>query len=252
MNMAQTRIPTCPGSCAECDYVYDNSQGEVQQNADILIGGIFDIHSAATSPLSCGDVSTDGYPYLEGLKFALDRVNSGEAPVRKLPGVTVGTVAFDACSSDLRAADKVTEYHADIIGNDRNSAVVKNIKHLVAWVTQVSTSATLEVGDVTRELGRPHLGITTGSANLTDRSRMSTFFNLQGTDDKVAQAIIRFVAEMGWKYVQVLYMNYSCISIWFVRNISLISLDKICICICISTCFGINFSLGKVCLWIAP
>ena len=100
------RTPTCPGSCSQCDYVYDNNPDVATPNADIIIGAIFDVHSAAASPLSCGEISPYGYPYLEALSFALDMVNSGKAPVRKPPGVRIGTVTYDGCSSSLRAAER--------------------------------------------------------------------------------------------------------------------------------------------------
>ena len=194
--------PACVGGgCPQCDYLY-TTQDYVYAPGDVLLGGLFDVHAAGGSPLSCGPLS-GGYPHVEAFMYAVEQVNGGTAAVRALPGVRLGGLALDTCGSAVRAADSV----AGLAGGSLRLAggLAVDEASLAAWVTLTSTAVAVEVGDVVRDLGTAQLVAGVTAAPLTDRRRFPTLFSVRASEARVADGLLRLARHMGWLYVSAVH-----------------------------------------------
>ena len=197
-----TVTSSCPGACAQCLYVHKVGMNDYQAiPGDVMIGALLDIREVGDSPFECADVKlSQSIQFYQAFKMALWNVNNGEGPV-ELPGVTLGGLAFDDCSSPTRAASVVSSLHSRIVEVDTEEGSV-DPSNLVAWLTQ-SSPVSLGVGDTLTSLGVPQIGVASTASYLTDSDRLGTFFNTLSTDDQTAEGIISLLKYMGWKYVSV-------------------------------------------------
>ena len=82
---------------------------------EILLGGLFNIHSKGDSPYSCNGINAaDGYQYTEAFKYAIQKINDRTAPIN-LRGIQLGGLMLDTCSSDLRIQNLVSSVYAGAI-----------------------------------------------------------------------------------------------------------------------------------------
>jgi len=76
-------------------------------DGDIVLGGLFPVHSKDTAS-GCGDVQKDrGIQRLEAMLFAVDRINRDRS---LLPGIQLGAHVLDTCSHETYALDRSLEY----------------------------------------------------------------------------------------------------------------------------------------------
>jgi len=76
-------------------------------DGDIVLGGLFPVHSKDTAG-GCGVVQKDrGIQRLEAMLFAVDHINRNRS---LLPGVVLGAYVLDTCSHETYALDQSLEY----------------------------------------------------------------------------------------------------------------------------------------------
>lgn len=198
-------MPVCMGTCTECQYMYQVNAYIIEEG-DLYVASVYELHDTGAHPYGCGDFRMSrSYQYTEAFRYALEKVNNGEAPV-SLNGVKIGGVIVDGCSSPLKAAQLVSGIHSESI-KLKLSDGMSTLKpgQIISWF---SPSTVIEMAGIVGALGMPHLGISTTSSLLNDRERLPTFFNTISTDEKMSRAIMRLVQQMDWKYVQVVYADF--------------------------------------------
>lgn len=76
---------------------------------DLYIGGLFPVHQRDLISGTCADeLRTDGLIYYESLRLSLEEINNRSDI---LPGVKLGAVALDTCSSEKYAVGMVILLH---------------------------------------------------------------------------------------------------------------------------------------------
>lgn len=79
-------------------------------DGDIILGGIFPMHEqiSGRSDAPCGAVKEEkGAQRLEAMLFAVDEINNDPY---LLPGITLGVLIIDSCSSDTYALEQSVEF----------------------------------------------------------------------------------------------------------------------------------------------
>ena len=89
----------CVGRCSECTAPTNNAMF-VHLDGQLQIPGLFALHEAGDHLAECGDIRLAGVLNLEAMLYAIDMINNDDTI---LPGITLGTTAFDTCLTSSRA-----------------------------------------------------------------------------------------------------------------------------------------------------
>ena len=75
------------------------------------------MHAAGQTPFSCGDINVkQGWQLVEAFNFAISRVNNKTGMFHnKLPGVKIGGIGLDTCSSPNRASNLVANIQSGLL-----------------------------------------------------------------------------------------------------------------------------------------
>ncbi|KFM58686.1 hypothetical protein X975_16994, partial [Stegodyphus mimosarum] len=99
---------TCPSS--------EPNLAQVESEADVVVGGVLQLHHPGQGIFGCGQPSTEGVQYFESLRWAISALNqkSGEfggTPVTDsfIPGVKLGLQVYDSCGHKELAKRYMTE-----------------------------------------------------------------------------------------------------------------------------------------------
>lgn len=203
-----TSLPssTCQSVCAECSYMFDTDvgSGSALEAGDLYIGVALDIHSSSNFQALCGDVTTD-YQYYEAVKYALNKINSGTAPV-SLSGITLGAIIVDTCRSVNRTNTMLAgAYASDFQQFSYLAAPTTNVKpsanNVVAWVTgQTDTSSA-----VSGVLASVKISQIAGSAYTPASSSPAPFYRSSPSEDVAIAGIVQLLQQTQWNYIQVVY-----------------------------------------------
>ncbi|KAG8233698.1 hypothetical protein J437_LFUL013350 [Ladona fulva] len=100
-----------PGACGGATTAEEGKL--IRLTGDIILGGIFPMHEAVASRTTeaggpCGAVKEEkGVQRLEAMLYAVDEINSDQD---LLPGVSLGALILDSCSSDTYALEQSMEF----------------------------------------------------------------------------------------------------------------------------------------------
>ncbi|XP_035226576.1 uncharacterized protein LOC118198903, partial [Stegodyphus dumicola] len=99
---------TCPSS--------EPNLAQIESEADVVVGGVLQLHHPGQGIFGCGQPSTEGVQYFESLRWAISALNqkSGEfggTPVTDsfIPGVKLGLQVYDSCGHKELAKRYMTE-----------------------------------------------------------------------------------------------------------------------------------------------
>ncbi|XP_031758689.1 extracellular calcium-sensing receptor-like [Xenopus tropicalis] len=174
------------------------------QPGDVLIGGVFVIHSGFVfprptfqempQPASCKDFQTRYYRDVLGLIFAIDEVNRSPD---LLPNITLGFRLFDSCMSELRAIGGALT----AMSGKRNPAPGYDC-HEHSHVVGI-------VGDLVSALSLPIARISHGStlSALSNKINFPSFLRTVPSNMFQNTALTRLVGLFGWTYVGMLVVD---------------------------------------------
>lgn len=191
----------CPGVCMECLYLF-RYQKIMYVPGDLLIPGIFDVHEKGETPYRCSNFRlANGFQYTEAFRFALDKINSGDSPV-KLNGVQLGGLGFDGCTDPIRASALVTGIYSGAIPRAQTdlAQVDFNLEELVGWLSYDSAS-TINVASILQRFGVPSVTPGATSPILDDKSKFTTFFRTIPSDSLIAEAMAKLSSKLGFNYI---------------------------------------------------
>ncbi|XP_046405665.1 metabotropic glutamate receptor 6 [Ischnura elegans] len=179
---------------------------------DIILGGIFPMHEAvggrgeeAGGP--CGAVKEEkGVQRLEAMLYAVDEINED---AELLPGVSLGTLILDSCSSDTYALEQSMEFVRSYMNQDMSeykceggeNPVHVPHKPVTAVIGASFSVVSIMVANILRLFKIPQLSYASTSTELSDKSRFEYFSRVVPPDNFQAQAIVEVVRALDWKYV---------------------------------------------------
>lgn len=200
---------TCPkGGCKNCVSVRQSRLEDSDQSAsssedfitmakseDVLIPILLPVHHGGQNPMDCGEyVNHDAIQALEAALWAVDRIN---ADPDFLPGVNLGVVAIDTCSSPLKLTQKVSNFLMESSKRDAD-----DLSSALAFIVSGTSEEFTSLFSITSKLN-----ITTLASSDAVRAKDMSAFKLQTAvplETKTA-AVAEALKYMGWSYVSVIY-----------------------------------------------
>ncbi|KAL7870357.1 hypothetical protein SRHO_G00078540 [Serrasalmus rhombeus] len=184
--------------------------GSLYKEGDVIIGGLFPVHSIAPAPDyaftqrqtgRCQSVDLRSYHWLHTMIFTVEEINRD--PVL-LPNFTLGYLAADTCLSEgstlSTALSLVTGQEEAISGE--HCARAPSVPVIIG---DARSSASIVVADTLGVFGIPMVSYYASCACLSDRKRFHTFLRTIPSNAFQAKIMARLLRFMGWSWVGVVY-----------------------------------------------
>ncbi|XP_019721589.1 metabotropic glutamate receptor 8-like [Hippocampus comes] len=197
------RLPVDPQAAPE----YAHS---VRLDGDIILGGLFPIHSRGDRGTPCGDLKKEkGIHRLEAMMFAIDLINKDP---ELLPNITLGARILDTCSRDTYALEQSLTFVQALIERDGSDVRCANgdppiftkPDKIVGVIGAAASSVSIMVANILRLFKIPQISYASTAPELSDNTRYDFFSRVVPPDSYQAQAMMDIVTAMEWNYVSTL------------------------------------------------
>lgn len=139
------------------EYLVRKERDKIQEDGDIIFGGLFPMHEKGHKSESCGKIKKEkGIQRVEAMMYAVDRINRNQ---KILPGVKIGVHILDTCSSDTYALEQcmdfikaqlstidITDYKCD---NDKTPKYTP-VKPVAGVIGAASSTVSIMVANILR------------------------------------------------------------------------------------------------------
>nr|XP_054774182.1 uncharacterized protein LOC129282279 [Lytechinus pictus] len=181
---------------------------KVYVGGDIILGGLFSVHSWNETTRLCGRVRREGVLRLEAMLYALDQIN---ADGNLLPAISLGMDGYDTCSNNRVAGEAAQQFiiEADFgaSGSGKRTSQ-EGYDELVYGV--IGPESDEEVATVNRILsfyGLPLIAYNSFSSQLSNGQNFPNFARMTPNSYAGTVPLARALGVRGVQYVQVLYTN---------------------------------------------
>ena len=141
---------------------------------------------------------------MEAFNWAIQYVNNHKGPFEDLlPGVRLGHLILDTCSSPVRAGNLVANFHA---GNFELHTDFYRIdpNWVDVYIGPLRSEAAIRVADVLNVLGIPQISYGASSLELRNQRKYRYFMRTVPADDKQARALISFLKKYEFHNIQLI------------------------------------------------
>ncbi|GFO19837.1 metabotropic glutamate receptor 3 [Plakobranchus ocellatus] len=173
---------------------------------DIYLAGVFDVHESSVSPFTCGGIKTlHGFLLLEAFHYALNQVNGKEGQFANiLPGVRLGGIGIDACSSKIRGGYLVGNINNGYTTLARDGVVIAPAE-IDAYIGSYESRSSIYLAEILNDLEIPQISYAAGNPDLSDDRYYPFFYRTVPSDNNMVQAILKFLDMEDIRYVQVVF-----------------------------------------------
>ncbi|KAG1661660.1 Metabotropic glutamate receptor [Nymphon striatum] len=158
---------------------------------DVLIPVLLPIHEEGANPLECGKkINPIAIQTLEALIWTIDEINNKS---NIIPGVKIGTIVLDTCSSTLKTAERISE----VFNSEQKKEYIDSI---LAFITTTSEDHETAVSMLAP------MNITTISIEEVHTLLGKDHFNYQipVPVSVTAQAVVSLLNEHHWTFVSLI------------------------------------------------
>ncbi|KAI7802888.1 extracellular calcium-sensing receptor-like [Triplophysa rosa] len=189
-----------------CKMMGDPKYPLLYKDGDIIIGGLFAIHSKEMlpsfeftkkpQPLSCSSVNLRDFRIAQIMTFAIEEINRNES---LLPNVSIGYRIYDSCGSRLSSTSAIIALmnNQEFAAGQRCSG--QTPIHAIIGETESSTTVILS-----RTTGPFKLPVISHSAScecLSNRKDFPSFFRTIASDYHQSRALAYIVKHFGWSWL---------------------------------------------------
>lgn len=161
-----------------------------------------DIHKSTVNPLICNsDVEPSGMQTLEAFLWALDQINSSP---QLLPGVNLGAIIFDTCSSKEKAARDVANFFSSSI-SATTAHKLPSVNQILGLVATQNDDVIQPIIDVSMPFQMMTVAPRVTSTPFNDKTKYPTLLRLSLPNDVRAGALVDLLKHFKWNYVSALY-----------------------------------------------
>ncbi len=191
-----------------------------KRNADLVIGGLFAVHSDMNGA-NCGPIRAQGgVDRVEAMLFALDSINSSPD---LLPNITLGYDIRDTCfvqqigldeAADLiltgTQADVETQC-ATLFDNSNFNATLASYQSpdTIGNIGAASSPVSISIASLSRLFSIPQISYSSTSALLGNRERYSYFYRTVPSDDMEGRGIIDLLKHFNWTFISTIFSRNS-------------------------------------------
>ena len=182
--------------------VNDAARRAIETSGDILIGGLFPVHSGL-EPSPCTNLNHErGIHRLEAMMYAIDLINRNTSI---LVNYTVGVNVRDTCGVDTHALEESVHFikgHGNIGGQCGSSDLQST---LFGVVGAASSGVSIQVANLLRLFQITQISYASTSPDLNDRQKYDYFFRTVPPDTYQARAMVDVIRFFNWSSVFGLY-----------------------------------------------
>ncbi|KAL3861474.1 hypothetical protein ACJMK2_007508, partial [Sinanodonta woodiana] len=174
---------------------------------DIIIGGLLPMHHLKEGG-GCSEtiVENDGIQALEGMLYAVRKINS-----EVLPGFKLGVVVMDTCFSDTIALERTMEFIKQKIKmqginfwtceDGSEPKAIEDENYVVGVIGATSSVESIQVASLLRLFKIPQISYRSTSPELSDKGRYDYFKRTVPSDIYQSVAIVELLRKLKWTYI---------------------------------------------------
>ncbi|KAM5191966.1 vomeronasal type-2 receptor 1-like [Mantella aurantiaca] len=179
------------------------------QDGDIIIGGIFTVHSVVTrwsynrSPfrnLLCAGLYHREYRHLLAFIFAIDEINSSPDI---LPNVTLGYHVYDSCGHVNKAIKDVLQILSGHTKEAPNYSCMER-GTVAGFIGDLKSDTTLQMAQLLNLYGYTQISYGARDTLLSDRKMYPNFFRTVPDDEMQYVAIVKLLERLKWNWVGII------------------------------------------------
>nr|XP_053640093.1 uncharacterized protein LOC128694146 [Cherax quadricarinatus] len=206
-NGSVTHMNQLPSSCTtgcstcnhhEADYLFVDSPDK------LYVVATLNVHQKGNRPLECGGLNGDkGIQSVESLLWSLDLLNSDK---KILPGVTLGAIILDACTSKEKVVRDVTNFLTGRIP-ERMRKQVPSSNNIVGLIAGGTGDEVRQVIDVTQPYGVTTIATQASNSVYSNTRRFPVLLRLAPPNDVMGGAITSLLLYWRWEVFSVVYSD---------------------------------------------
>ncbi|XP_049339705.1 extracellular calcium-sensing receptor-like isoform X4 [Astyanax mexicanus] len=195
------------GSNAICSLQGDSAFPQLSKDGDIIVGGIFPLHSSWENPdlsyvvkpppLKCKSVNFKAFQYSQALIFAIEEINNSSS---LLPGVSLGYRIYDSCTS---TAIGVRMAMALVNGNEQTvlDEPCSKPAQVQAIIGETYSSVSMAIASTIGPFGISIISHYATCECLSDKWKYPSFLRTIPSDYFQSRALAEMVKHFGWTWV---------------------------------------------------
>uniref|UniRef100_A0A914ULZ8 Receptor ligand binding region domain-containing protein n=1 Tax=Plectus sambesii TaxID=2011161 RepID=A0A914ULZ8_9BILA len=187
---------------------------QIKIDGDLILGGLFPVHAKGLGSKPCGQLwEGRGLHRVEAMLFALDKINNDDTI---LPGIKLGALILDSCSTPAFALNQSLDFVRDMIGTmdadqyvcqdgSNPSALDTGSQPVVGVIGGSYSSVSVQVANLLRLFHIVQISPASTNADLSDKTRFEYFARTVPSDNFQARAMVDICASFNWTYVSLVY-----------------------------------------------
>ncbi|NP_001076368.1 olfactory receptor CU1 precursor [Danio rerio] len=205
-------VVLCTSLDKSCWTLGDFNSPVLEQDGDIVIGGLFPMHNIAPETdynfsdlphyQDCSRFDFRAFRWVQTMVFAIEEINSNSS---LLPGVALGYRILDSCDhvhTSLRSAlfllnGTFGQTQTDAVG----TANCLSTAPVPAVIGLASSSPTRAVAQTLGPFGIPLISYFATCTCLTDKKEYPSFLRTVPSDRFQVQGLVQLVSHFGWRWV---------------------------------------------------
>ncbi|KAG8185577.1 hypothetical protein JTE90_023279 [Oedothorax gibbosus] len=162
-----------------------------------------DIHDSSPNPLSCGsEVTTSGLQTMEAFLWALDQVNSSP---QILPGINLGAIVFDTCSSKEKAARDIANFFSSAMSTTSPTPKLPGVNQILGLVATQTDNVIQPIIDVAMPFKMMTLAPRVTSTSFNNLEKYPSLLRPSLPNDIRAGGLVDLLKHFKWDFVSVLH-----------------------------------------------
>ncbi|XP_053375883.1 uncharacterized protein LOC123533310 [Mercenaria mercenaria] len=170
-------------------------------NADVVLGGIFNLRSSGTDGYGCGALLSEDMLSYEAARWAIQKINSENY----INGVRMGMRAYDVCRSPDRAIAAVNDFYPQYSTSSMycNATNKYNLGILGAFTSQT----TAPIAELTGKFPASMISPSAGAPELSDKTRFPYFMRTGMSAAEQVRAMMEAMKVMSWERIVLVYAD---------------------------------------------
>lgn len=192
----------CISNCGRCfnrpaDWLFSDTPDR------IYIAATVNVHQSTNIPLQCGPLSSTSIQKVEAFLWALDQLNLHPSI---LPGIHVGSILLDTCSSREKTARDVSNLFSHSLASPSEDIKLPMINEIAAFIAGGQSINVVDpVVDVTMPLNITTIAPAASNTIYNDLERYPSLLRLSPPNNILADGMVSILKHFQWTYVSLLY-----------------------------------------------
>ncbi|XP_059149160.1 uncharacterized protein LOC131936264 [Physella acuta] len=167
-------------------------------NAQVLIGGLFDIREPGINGIGCGKPNPAMMQVFEAARYAITLMKNEF-------GINYGMTVYDTCSNPRQAVKGLQSIYPQTTSN--NPFCPSNTMVLTGVVGSLSSSTSMKAAELASQLSVGMVSPAAMATDLSNKYRYPTFLRTVPSNTILAKAVTELLIQLRWQNILVVYVN---------------------------------------------